>query len=133
MANGKTLNQVNSGEYSEFSIKPDALIIAKVPTNTVNSANAISSTTLANSALAVNVINTGNIVNERFTGGSTIEGFRDIPERYLTKLPAAPDTSTEEGRINDLQSIMYQQNILYSLSSIAAISFFVGAIVLSRK
>jgi hypothetical protein len=133
MANDKTLSQVNSGEYSEFSIKPDALIIATVPTNTVNSANTLSSTTLANSALAANVINTGNIVNERFTGGSTIEGFRDIPERYLTKLPAAPDTSTEEGRINDLQSIMYQQNVLYSLSSIAAISFFVGTIVLIRK
>jgi len=67
------------------------------------------------------------------TGGSKVEGFSDIPERYLTKLKKRPDTNTEEGRINDLQVLLYQQNVLHSLSSIAAITFLVGAIVLARN
>lgn len=61
------------------------------------------------------------------------EAFSDIPPRFSTKLPDAPETSVEEGRIEDLQTIMFQQNVLYSISSIAALSFLVGAIVLAGK
>ena len=72
--------------------------------------------------------------NKLETGsGSKVEGFSDIPERYLTTLKNRPDTNTEEGRINDLQVLLYQQNVLHSLSSIAAITFLVGAIVLARN
>jgi hypothetical protein len=78
-----------------------------------------------NYTIANNKLGTGS--------GSKVEGFSDIPERYLTTLKKRPDTNTEEGRINDLQVLMYQQNVLHSLSSIAAITFLVGAIVLARN
>ena len=58
---------------------------------------------------------------------------RDIPARFLNKLPEAPDSSVEEGRIDDLQMILFQQNVLYSLSSIAALTFLASAIVLAHK
>lgn len=61
------------------------------------------------------------------------EGFSDIPARFSNQLPPTPDTSVEEGRIADLQEIMFQQNMLYSIGSIAAVSFLVGAIVLARN
>lgn len=60
------------------------------------------------------------------------EGFSDIPPRFSNRLPNAPETSVEEGRIEDLQTIMFQQNALYSVSSIAALSFLVGAFALAR-
>ena len=65
------------------------------------------------------------------------EGFSDlhsgIPARFSNTLPAAPDTSVEEGRIEDLQEITFQQNMMYSIGSIAAASFLLGAIVLARN
>jgi hypothetical protein len=61
------------------------------------------------------------------------EGFSDIPARFSKTLPPQPDISVEEGRIEDLHEIMFQQNMLYSIGSIAAVSFLVGAIVLARN
>lgn len=65
----------------------------------------------------------------------TAEAFQgqDIPARFLNKLPDAPDVSVEEGRIDDLQMILFQQNVMYSLTSIAALTFLASAIVLSNK
>jgi hypothetical protein len=122
-----------SGEYSKYNIMPDPIKSTPLPSSIFSASNRFGRTVNDNSQRAANVIRTGNAVNERFVGGSTVEGFRDIPERYLTNMPNRPDTSTEEGRINDLQTFMYQQNVLYSLSSIAALSFLVGAIVLARN
>jgi hypothetical protein len=56
-----------------------------------------------------------------------------IPARFLNKLPNAPETSVEEGRIEDLQMIMFQQNMMYSLTSIASLTFLASAIVLVNK
>jgi hypothetical protein len=68
-------------------------------------------------------------LNELLT--ETFQG--DIPARFLNKLPDAPETSVEEGRIDDLRMIMFQQNVVYSLSSIAALTFLATAIVLAHK
>ncbi len=81
------------------------------------------------------------VINERYNLYDSIikkiepkkEGFSDIPPRFSNRLPNAPETTVEEGRIEDLQTIMFQQNVLYSVSSIAALSFLAGAIVLARN
>ena len=65
---------------------------------------------------------------------SKFEGFTDdIPERYSRILPNAPSKSIEDGRVRDLQTIMFQQNILYSVASISVLSLLVGVIVLGNK
>lgn len=107
-------------EYTGYTIKPDTVATQAVSNTT---SNGYSAAILRNSRLETSV---SGLKKET-------EGFSDIPERYLTQLPLAPDTSVEEGRISDLQAIIYQQNVLYSLSSIAALSFLAGAIVLARN
>lgn len=133
MNGNEVLSYEKSGEYSDYKITRDAMKSKPLPSSILSASGEFGRMVNENSRKAANVIRTGNAINERFVGGSTVEGFRDIPERYLTQLPPRPDTSTEEGRINDLQTFMYQQNVLYSLSSIAALSFLVGAIVLARN
>ena len=62
------------------------------------------------------------------------EGFNGgIPARFLNKLPDTPDSSVEEGRIEDLLTIEFQQNMLYSLTSIAALTFLASVVVLAQK
>ena len=89
-------------------------------------------------------LRTYNLKNTNRAGNNSLYGIKepfsdsdittkDIPTRFLNQLPDAPDTSLEDGRIEDLQTIMFQQNVMYSVSSIAALSFLVGVIVLARK
>jgi hypothetical protein len=113
--NGKTLTIGSTGYYSEYEIKCDPLNIPQVNT----------------APLSNQAIYNYNLYDPIMS--SQKDGFSDIPPRFSNKLPDAPETSVEEGRIEDLQTIMFQQNVLYSVSSIAALSFLVGAIVLARK
>ena len=112
-------NPESAGNYSEYTVVPDERTSAGSTPN-VGSAQVQSTTTTS----------TYNSLSQ-YTSAS--EGFSDIPPRFSNRLPDAPETSVEEGRIADLQTIMFQQNVLYSVSSIAALSFLVGAIVLARK
>jgi hypothetical protein len=115
-------NSKPAGEYSSYTIKPEPLPSKEFESVTDEYTKKV----ITLSEMDKNLGDLSLEVNG-------IEGFSDIPERYLKRLPLAPDTSVEEGRISDLQAIMYQQNVLYSLSSIAALSFLAGAIVLARN
>ena len=88
------------------------------------------------SAVSQQPVTTDDTLNgaSAFTTTKGREGFADdIPPMYSRILPAAPDTTVEEGRISDLQAIMFQQNIMYSAAAISAVTFMVAAIVLGRK
>lgn len=119
--NGKPFTSLNAGNYSEYEIEPDRF---KKNLNIDAAPNDFSKN--ANATYSLYSFITEKLIPEK-------EGFSDIPPRFLNKLPDAPETSVEEGRIEDLQTIMFQQNVLYSVSSIAALSFLVGAIVLANK
>ena len=112
----------SAGNYSEYTVVPDELA-STGSTPTVGSTPAPTTTTTSKY----------NSLAQYNNASSALEGFSDIPPRFSNRLPDAPETSVEEGRIADLQTIMFQQNVLYSVSSIAALSFLVGAIVLARK
>jgi hypothetical protein len=115
---GTIFNSANAGNYSDYEISKDKY---KRSASTAGEPNKISS-----------------VITERYKKYYEImndkkEGFSDIPPRFSNRLPDAPETTVEEGRIEDLQTIMFQQNVLYSVSSIAALSFLAGAIVLARN
>ena len=103
-----------TGMYSEYAIIPDAI-------------EGFGSNITQNLGGITELLNQHNQLKKKQ------EGFSDIPARFSNQLPTTPDTSVEEGRIEDLQEIMFQQNMLYSIGSIAAVSFLVGAIVLARN
>jgi hypothetical protein len=111
----------SAGNYSDYEISKDTYKIS--------------------SSAPVEPDEASKVINERYNLYDSIikkiepkkEGFSDIPPRFSNRLPNAPETSVEEGRIEDLQTIMFQQNVLYSVSSIAALSFLAGTIVLARN
>jgi hypothetical protein len=105
-----------SGMYSEYAIIPDSIKKEGFESN-----------------IAQNLTGITELLNQHNQLKKKQEGFSDIPARFSKTLPEAPDTSVEEGRIEDLQEIMFQQNMMYSIGSIAAVSFLVGAIVLARN
>jgi hypothetical protein len=117
MTSPYSFKQESAGNYSEYTVVPDPR-----PATVINTTAPVQST-----------IQTYASLSQHNSAASAVEGFSDIPPRFSNKLPDAPETSVEEGRIEDLQTIMFQQNVLYSVSSIAALSFLVGAIVLARK
>ena len=117
---GQSFTLENAGNYSDFEVSKDTHK-QSAPLNA--EPNMVSS-----------------VINNRYNLFDFIikkiepktEAFSDIPPRFSNILPNAPETSVEEGRIEDLQTIMFQQNALYSVSSIAALSFLVGAFALAR-
>jgi hypothetical protein len=119
--NGKPFTSSTAGNYSEYEIEPDRF---KKNLNIDAAPNEFSEN--VNATYSLYSFITEKLIPEK-------EGFSDIPPRFSNQLPNAPETSVEEGRIEDLQTIMFQQNVLYSVSSIAALSFLVGAIVLANK
>lgn len=119
--NGKPFTSSTAGNYSEYEIEPDRF---KKNLNIDAAPNEFSEN--VNATYSLYSFITEKLIPQK-------EGFSDIPPRFSNQLPNAPETSVEEGRIEDLQTIMFQQNVLYSVSSIAALSFLVGAIVLANK
>ena len=105
-----------SGMYSTYAFIPDAIKTEGFESNITKNLSGIT-----------------ELLNQHNQLKKKQEGFSDIPARFSNTLPLAPDTSVEEGRIEDLQEIMFQQNMMYSIGSIAAVSFLVGAIVLARN
>ena len=105
-----------SGMYSTYAFIPDAIKTEGFESNITKNLSGIT-----------------ELLNQHNQLKKKQEGFSDIPARFSNTLPLAPDTSVEEGRIADLQEIMFQQNMMYSIGSIAAVSFLVGAIVLARN
>ena len=116
--------QTDSSGFSGYTIINDANIPqTKLDTTTDTSLLIDAKSNYSNASSSLN-----QLTSEAFQGQG-----RDIPARFLNTLPEAPDSSVEEGRIDDLQMILFQQNVLYSLSSIAALTFLASAIVLAHK
>jgi hypothetical protein len=119
----KAFTPQTSGMYSEYAIIPDSIPVS----TTKQVGEGFQSNITQNLTGITELLNKHNQLKKQQ------EAFSDIPARFSKTLPAAPDTSVEEGRIEDLQEIMFQQNMMYSIGSIAAVSFLVGAIVLARN
>ena len=116
--------QTDSSGFSGYTIINDANIPqTKLDTTTDTSLLIDAKSDLSNASFDL-----VQLTSEPFQGQG-----RDIPARFLNTLPEAPDSSVEEGRIDDLQMILFQHNMLYSLSSIAALTFLASAIVLAHK
>jgi ABC-type antimicrobial peptide transport system permease subunit len=114
----KAFESEPSGMYSKYDFTTDKIPVSEGFDNAITQ----------NLSGITELLNQHNKLKKKLK-----EGFSDIPARFSNMLPPAPDTSVEEGRIADLQEIMFQQNMMYSIGSIAAVSFLVGAIVLARN
>ena len=115
--------QIDSSGFSGYTIINDVNKPQTEPATTTDTSLIDAKSNLSNVSFNLN-----QLTSEPFQGQG-----RDIPARFLNTLPETPDSSVEEGRIDDLQMILFQQNVLYSLSSIAALTFLASAIVLAHK
>ena len=112
--------KTNVGAFSDYNIindeeKKQIMITAPDNSKIVDAKSDYST--------ALNELN--GLKKEGFNGG--------IPARFLNKLPDTPESSVEDGRIEDLMTIEFQQNMLYSLTSIASLTFLAIVVVLSQK
>ena len=112
--------KTNVGAFSDYNIindeeKKQIMITAPDNSKIVDAKSDYST--------ALNELN--GLKKEGFNGG--------IPARFLNKLPDTPESSVEDGRIEDLMTIEFQQNMLYSLTSIASLTFLASVVVLAQK